>query len=154
MTNHLQSKPAGGESEITEQAVRLRSAITRTARRLRQSAGSELGPASVAALSTINRLGPMTPSELAASEGIQRPTVTRIIARLQEHELIERSSDPEDGRCSLISATADGRKLLSRLRHRKDAYLTSRMRHLSDRDVATLRRAASILEQMLEEERA
>ncbi len=142
------------ESEITDLAVRLRSAIARTARRLRQSAGSELGPASVAALSTIDRLGPITPSELAGSEGIRRPTVTRIIARLQEHDLIKRSPDPDDGRCALISSTADGRRLLSRLRDRKDAYLARRLRQLSDRDVATLRRAASILEQMLEEERA
>lgn len=142
------------ESEITALAVRLRSAIARTARRLRQSAGSELGPASVAALSTIDRLGPITPSELAGSEGIRPPTVTRIIARLQEHDLIERSPDPEDGRCALISSTAEGRALLSRLRHRKDAYLARRLRRLSDRDVATLRRAASILEQMLAEERA
>ena len=142
------------ESEITDLALRLRSAIARTARRLRQSAGSELGPASVAALATIDRLGPITPSELAGSEGIRPPTVTRIIARLQERDLIERSPDPEDGRCALISSTGEGRTLLSRLRHRKDAYLARRLRRLSDRDVATLRRAASILEQMLAEERA
>ena len=96
----------------------------------------------------------MTPSELASVEGIKRPTATRIVARLQEHELVGRSPDPEDGRCSLLSATAAGRELLKRLRDRKDAYLIRRMRHLSDRDIATLRRAASILEQMLEEERA
>jgi DNA-binding MarR family transcriptional regulator len=143
-----------GDSEIGEQAARLRLAIARTARRMRQSAGAEVGMSALAALATIDRLGPMTPSELAAGEGIQRPTATRILARLQEHGLIDRSPHPEDGRCSLISTTAEGRALLVRLRRRKTAYLARRLRGLGERDRATLSRAASILEQMLEEERA
>jgi DNA-binding MarR family transcriptional regulator len=107
-----------------------------------------------AALASIERLGPLTPSELAEIEGIQRPTVTRILARLEEQDLVDRAPDPEDGRCSLISATTSGKLLLRQLRRRKDAYLVQRLRDLPDRDAATLRRAASILERMLEEERA
>lgn len=142
------------EGRMSEQAVRLRLAITRTARRLRQSAGSGPGPASVAALATIERLGPTTPSELADSEGIKRPTATRIVAKLEAEGLVARAPDPEDGRCSLISATPEGRELLRRLRSRKDAYLARRLRELPERDLATLRRAAAILERMLEEERS
>ena len=141
-------------SEIAAQAARLRMAIARTARRLRQSAGSEIGPSSVAALATIERLGPLTPSELADSERIKRPTATRIVARLEEEGLIERAADPEDGRSSLISATAAGSALLASLRERKDAYLARRLRELPERDQATLRRAAAILERMLEEDRS
>jgi DNA-binding MarR family transcriptional regulator len=141
-------------AEITEQASRLRMAITRTARRLRQSASSDLGMSATAALASIERLGPLTPSELAEIEGIQRPTVTRILARLEEQDLVDRAPDPEDGRCSLISATTSGKLLLRQLRRRKDAYLVQRLRDLPDRDAATLRRAAAILERMLEEERA
>ncbi len=141
-------------TEISDEAVRLRLAITRTARRLRQSAGSDLGMSATASLATIDRLGPMTPSELAEVEGIQRPTATRILARLEEQDLVDRAPDPSDGRCSLISATTSGRLLLRQLRRRKDAYLVRRLRDLPDRDVATLRRAASILERMLEEERS
>ena len=140
-------------SEIAAQAARLRMAIARTARRLRQSAGTELGPSSVAALATIERLGPLTPSELADSEGIKRPTATRIVARLEDDGLIERAADPEDGRSSLISATAAGSALLATLRERKDAYLARGLRELPERDRATLRRAAAILERMLEEDR-
>jgi DNA-binding MarR family transcriptional regulator len=141
-------------SEITEQAARLRLAITRTARRLRQSAGGELGPSATAGLATIQRAGPMTPSELAEAEGVRRPTATRIVARLEEEGLISRASDPADGRCSLISATDEGAALLQRLRHRKDAYLARHLSELGDRDLATLRRAAAILERMLEGERS
>ena len=57
-------------------AVRLRLVIARTARRLRQEAGEELSPSQAAALATIDRHGPLTPSELAIRERIQRPTAT------------------------------------------------------------------------------
>lgn len=139
-------------TETAEQAQRLRLAITRTARRMRQSAGLELGLASTAALASVERLGPMTPSELAAAEGIKRPTATRLIGRLEEDGLVARAADPEDGRCSLISVTRKGRALLRQVRERKDAYLASGLRELSAADRATLQRAAAILEQMLEAE--
>ena len=68
------------------------------ARRLRQEAGDELSPSMMAALATIESHGPLTPSRLAELEGIQRPTATRVLARLEEDGLIERSADPNDGR--------------------------------------------------------
>ncbi len=86
--------------ELTEQAARLRLAINRTARRLRQEANTDLGPASIAALATIERTGPLTPSELARIEGIQRPTATRILARLTEEGYVtpHRRSRPTGAR--------------------------------------------------------
>ena len=66
--------------EVKEElAPRLRWAITRMARRLRQEAGTDLGPSQVAALATIERHGPLSPSELADRERIKRPTATRIL---------------------------------------------------------------------------
>ncbi len=133
-------------------------AIARMARRLRQTAsqgtGHELGASSIAALATVERAGPLTPSELADAERVKRPTVTRIVTRLVEEGMVDRGPDPEDGRCSLISITPAGKDLLKRLRNRKDAYLAQRLEDLPERDVATLRRAAAILERMLEEEPA
>ena len=139
--------------ELTERAAKLRLAIVRTARRMRQEAGSELGPSSIAALGTIERAGPLTPSELAEHERIQRPTATRLLARFAEDGLVSRAADPDDGRCSIVSITADGRALLKRLRGRKNAYLAKRMRGLPDEELAALERAAEILERLLAEER-
>lgn len=141
-------------TELTERAAKLRLAIVRTARRMRQEAGSDLGPSSIAALGTIERLGPLTPSELADHERIQRPTATRILARLAEEGLVSRAADPDDGRCSIVTATADGRALLKRLRGRKNAYLAKRMKDLPGDDLDALDRAAAILETLLAEERA
>ena len=133
-------------------AVRLRLAIARTARRLRQEAGEELSPSQTAALATIDRHGPLTPSELAVRERIQRPTVTRIVALLEERGLVQRTRDPQDGRSSLVALTPAGSDLLARGRTRKDAYLARRLRELDAQERATLQRAAAILERLLEEE--
>ena len=139
--------------ELTELASRLRLAVARTARRLRQHAGTDLSAALTAALATVERHGPLTPSELAELEGIKRPTATRIVARLSEQDLVERAEDPQDRRSSLISATGRGRSLLRRLRGRKNAYLARRLRELDKADVDALERATAVLERMLESER-
>jgi DNA-binding MarR family transcriptional regulator len=138
---------------VVDVAARLRVAIFRTARRLRQEAGVDLGPALIAALGTIERHGPLTPSELAALELVKRPTATRMIARLEAEGLILRARDPADGRSSLVSTSSRGRELLHRLRRRRTAYLARRLRELSPDEVAALGRAAEILERLLEGER-
>ena len=138
-------------TSVPDLAGQLRLTIVRTARRLRQEAGTDLSPSLTAALSTVERHGPMTPSELAARERIQRPTATRVLARLEEQGLIERTPDPRDGRSSLVTATTAGRELLAALRTRKTAFLASRIETLSADERATLERAADILERMLAE---
>jgi DNA-binding MarR family transcriptional regulator len=133
-----------------ELATRLRLALARSARRLRQEAGTDLSPSLNAALATIERHGPLTPSELAARERVQRPTVTRVVYRLEEAGLVTRAADPADGRSSLITVTPAGRALLAAARTRKDAFLSERLDALDPADRATLERAAALLEGMLE----
>jgi DNA-binding MarR family transcriptional regulator len=136
---------------LPDLAGHLRLTIVRTARRLRQEAGTDLSPSLTAALSTVERHGPMTPSELAARERIQRPTATRVIARLEDDGLVERTPDPHDGRSSLVAATPAARALLDELRTRKTAFLAARLERLGPDDRAVLDRAAGILERMLAE---
>jgi DNA-binding MarR family transcriptional regulator len=132
-------------------AARLRLAITRTARRLRQEADAHLTPSQVAALATIEKRGPLTPSELADVERIQRPTATRVAANLTERGLVARADDPADGRVSLLSVTEEGSALLEQVRSRKNAYLADRIDGLSAEDRAALERAADVLERVLDE---
>ena len=140
---------------LTDTAARLRLAIVRTARRMRQEGLSaergELSPTLTAALATIDRHGPLTPSELADREQVKRPTATRTVGRLETEGLIERTPDPADGRACLVSTTSAGRSLLKRIRGRKNAYIARRLRDLEPDEVETLERAADILEGMLEE---
>ena len=141
------------ETDLGELAARLRLAITRTARRLRQEAGTDLSPSQTAALATIDSNGPLTPSELASLERVQRPTATRIVARLEDEGLVARAADPADGRSFIVSATARGRALIRKLRTRKNAYLARRLRGLDVEEVATLARAVEILERLQDGER-
>ena len=71
-------------SAAPQLASRLRLAVARTARRLRQEAGGGLSPTLTAALASIESHGPLTPSELADRERIKRPTATRLIGTLEE----------------------------------------------------------------------
>ena len=146
--------PKTSDISISDTASQLRSAIVRTARVLRQDAAAEagLGAGTTAALATINRDGPLTPSELADIERVKRPSMTRTLVYLDREGLIERTPDPADGRSSLVSISAAGRERLALLRRRKSAYLARRLRKLDPDDVATLARAAEILERMREDE--
>src|SRR4051795_8303443 len=127
--------------QTTSVAAHLRVVLARAARPLRQEAGAELSPSQTAALATIERHGPLTPSELAARERVQRPTVTRVLARLEEAGLVDRAADPADGRSSLVSVSPAGHALIDAMRTRKDAFLARRLEQLGAEDRATLDRA-------------
>jgi DNA-binding MarR family transcriptional regulator len=141
-------------SSLTDSAAKLRMAIVRTARALRQEAAAEasgLTPTLTAALASVERHGPLTPSELAEIERVKRPTVTRILNCLEGEGLVERMPDPADGRSSLVSVNGAGRERLRRLRGRKNAYLARRMRDLPADEVETLERATEILDRIRED---
>ena len=139
-------------SRAPQLASRLRLAVARTARRLRQEAGGGLSPTLTAALASIDNHGPLTPSELADRERVKRPTATRLIANLEESGYVARTADPSDRRSSLIAVTPEGRELMRTLRTRKDAYLAQRLAGLTAAERETLARAADLLERMLEED--
>lgn len=141
------------KADVAAIAARLRLAITRTARRLRQEAGGDLTPTTTAALATVERAGPLTPSELAVIERVKRPTATRSLRWLLDAGLIDRTPDPSDGRSALLAITGAGRERLRRVRSRKNAYLAKRMGALSAEDLVILEQAAGILERLLESER-
>jgi DNA-binding MarR family transcriptional regulator len=137
---------------VPELASRLRLVITRSARRLRQQSDPALSPTQAAALATIERAGPLTPSELARIERVQRPTISRVTARLGQAGLIERLSDELDGRGVRLRVTPEGRRTLRELRNRKTAYLAERLERLDPEDRAVLAQASGLLERLLEDE--
>ncbi len=130
----------------------LRLSVFRLARKLRREANAGVSPTLLAALSTVERHGPMTAGSLAAHEQIRKPTCTRVIASLLELGLIERTPDPLDGRVSWVQVTPEGRRVLQRVRKRHDAYLAKRIKRLTPREVETLERASEILDRLTEGE--
>jgi DNA-binding MarR family transcriptional regulator len=132
-------------------ATRLRLAVTRLARRLRQQTESPISPTQQSALATIEHEGPLTLGELAAVEQVQPPTITAAVGRLQEQGLVTRTGDTVDRRVARVEITPAGSRLLEQSRSRKNAYLERRLRGLSAGDRATLEAAADILERLLED---
>lgn len=141
--------PALSEAEL---ASRLRLAVTRLARRLRIQLPGELSASQLSTLSSVDRLGPLTLGELSAVERVKPPTMTRIVACLEEQGLVSRTVDRSDRRVARVENTAEGRAFLQRSRSRKDAYLAERLRDLDPGDRAALERAAAVLETLLEGE--
>ena len=133
-------------------ASRLRLAVTRTARRMRQESDPSLSPTQTAALATIERRGPLTPSELASIERVQRPTISRVGARLVEAGLVERLPDELDRRGARLRVTDEGRRRLHEVRSRKTAYLAERIERLGPEERDLLMRASDLLERLLEED--
>jgi DNA-binding MarR family transcriptional regulator len=135
-----------------ELAARLRLAVNRLARRLRQHADTDISPSQLSALATLARRGPLTVGELSSAERVKPPTMTRVVASLEEVGLVTRTTDPQDRRVAHVATTPDGEKLMARSRSRKDAFLAARLHSLSPEDRAAVDRAAAVLERMLEDD--
>jgi DNA-binding MarR family transcriptional regulator len=136
------------QADLADTALRLRLAVTRTARVLRREAGGRLTPTALSALAAIERRGPLTPARLADIESVKPPTVTRIASHLVDQGMIERSQDLQDGRSVLLEVSEAGREYLEERRQAKSAYLADLLSTLPAADVSTLSRAADILEEL------
>src|SRR3989440_7200241 len=94
-------------------AEQLRVAITRLNRRLRQTRPvGELTQNQLSVLASLDMAGAMTPRELSESERVQPPTMTKVLAKLEERGLVQRAPHPTDGRQVLLSPTESGRAVL------------------------------------------
>ncbi|HEY6786549.1 MAG TPA: MarR family transcriptional regulator [Trebonia sp.] len=133
----------------------MRISVSRLARRLKVEqrlgvSGSDpvLSDIQLAALSALERHQAMTPGELADYEKVQPPSMTRVIAVLEERNLVQRTAHPTDRRQVILTVTAEGRALVHRVRRRKEAWLAQRLDELSEAEVEVLRAAAPILEKL------
>jgi DNA-binding MarR family transcriptional regulator len=141
--------PVGPGEAPAEMAGRLRYSVIRLARLLRQQDESGLSLTLTASLATIAREGPLTLGELAAHEQVAPPSITKVVAKLEAQGLVTRSADPDDRRVSRVEISSDGRRQLEANRHRRTAWLESRLRELDPADVAHLEAAVEVLEQLV-----
>jgi DNA-binding MarR family transcriptional regulator len=126
----------------------LRISIARLSRRLRAQGESSLSATQHAALAVVDRHHSMTPGELAEHEKVQPPSMTRVIAVLEEQRLMVRSPHPTDGRQVVLQVTDKGKSLLKEERRRKEAWLARQLHELTNEERAILRQAAPILEKL------
>lgn len=150
------SPSAGGVSMMDGEAgeidvTRLRVAIARLSRRLRRHELAGLTPTQLAALSTVERAGPLRLGDLAAAEGIAPSTLTRLVAVLEELGYVQRYADPKDARASTLAITPTGHQTLERLREEGTVLLTQSLMLLTAEQRAALATALPALEQLAED---
>ena len=136
----------------TDLASGIRLAVMRLARRLRQQGDAPVTPSQVSALHSLERDEPMTLGALAAAERVSPPSMTRIVAALEESGYVVREVDADDRRIARVRLTTEGRRLIERGRSRRTAYLAARMRKLGAEDLEALQRALPVLERLLEDD--
>ena len=145
--------PAKTDQDVAALAARLRLAVARLGRRLRQEAGEPLSPSQVSALATIDRQGEVTLGDLASAERVQPSSITAMAGKLEAAGHAVRRPDIADGRVTWIRLTPQGKRLLDRERARKTAFLARRLGRLDAGQVAALAEAIEVLERLVEEDR-
>ncbi len=134
----------------TALASALRLSVVRLNRRLRaQRADTSVTLTQLAALSTLDLHGALTPGELAAHEKVQPPSMTRVLAALEERGLVVRRPHPSDGRQALVQLTDAGRDLLAQEVRMREAWLAQRLAELPTEDRETLRAASAVIDRLV-----
>jgi DNA-binding MarR family transcriptional regulator len=134
-------------------ASALRLSVVRLNRRMRaQRANSAVTISQLAAMSTLDFHGPLTPGELAAHEKVQPPSMTRILAGLEEIGLVGRKPHPTDGRQVIVQLTEAGKQLCRDEVRMREAWLSRRVAELEPEDREVLRRAVEVINAMVESE--
>jgi len=99
----------------------------------------------LSALTSLEISGALSPRELAEVERVQPPTLTKIVAKLEERGLVQRAPHPTDGRQAILSATEAGRAVVTENRRARDEWLAKELARLTADERETLSRAAEIL---------
>lgn len=133
-----------------ELAGRLRAVVPRLHRALRQQT-AELTATQASVLGSVARCGPIRLSDLADVERLSGAMISKVVANLEAADLIERLSDPDDGRVTLVRISAHGAEWLEAGRERRDRWLVERLATLDDAELAALTAAIPALERVVED---
>jgi len=131
-------------------AARLRLAVTRLHRCLRQQADAGLTPSQASALAGVELLGSPTLGALAARESVQPPSMTRIVAALEGLGYVTRVVDDADRRVARITITPSGEAVLRHVRSLKNAFLAERVAALDPDERAALGDLTSLLDRLVD----
>ena len=135
-------------------AAELRVGVMRLRRRLavERHPDNELSLGAMTVLGCLHRFGDMTIGDLAAAERVQPPSMTRTVTALENGGYLQRRAHETDRRVVVVTLTEQGRATLLADRDRRDAWLARRLADLTEVDRQALRRAASLLQQLAQED--
>jgi DNA-binding MarR family transcriptional regulator len=133
-------------------ANRLRPVLLKLNRHLRReihSLGVTGGQASL--LFTIQRRPGIGVNELAELERMSAPGMSKYVGRLEEAGLVVREPSDRDRRRIGLRVSPEGERVLRSVKSRRTAWLASRLRGLSDDQLAALEAAIEPLQELIDE---
>jgi DNA-binding MarR family transcriptional regulator len=134
---------------IAELAAHLRPSLLRLTRIIRnQRVDMSVTLTQLSAMGTLHKHGPMSAGELANCERVQPPSMTKVLAMLEERGLVRRDAHPSDRRQAIMSITDAGIALLDSERRSRDAWLSQRLAQLTPDDRAALRNVVPVLDKL------
>jgi DNA-binding MarR family transcriptional regulator len=139
-------------STISELAATLRPSLLRLTRLIRnQRVDMSVTLTQISAMATLAKRGPMSAGELASCEKVQPPSMTKVLANLEERGLVRREVHPTDKRQAIISVSEEGFALLESETRSRDAWLSKRLTQLTSEERALLRSAVPVLDKLAEQ---
>ncbi|HET6950524.1 MAG TPA: MarR family transcriptional regulator [Acidimicrobiales bacterium] len=138
--------------DVGAMAARLRVSATRLARRLRRQGDTGLSPSQLSALTAIECHQPVTLGSLADLEQVAPPTITKVVAKLEEQGLVERRPDAGDRRVTHVAPSPAGTALLAEVRQRKDMWLATRLAGLDHEQRVRLAAALDVIDELTRQE--
>ncbi|MFT4289138.1 MarR family winged helix-turn-helix transcriptional regulator [Nocardioides sp.] len=155
MTTTTRGSSGAAKHEHTvrrEDLTRLRMTLGRLGRVLRQQNDDGLSYALISLLFNIGRSQPVSAGELAASEGVSPPSVTRSLNRLIELGFVSRTADPADRRAALIELTPSGEREREQVLKSREVWLEEHLGRLNAKELKTLLAALPALERLCDPE--
>jgi len=154
----MPNPPTAAATDVLERTVdldssddidRLRLVLLRLTRRIRTRSSGTITPSQMAVLGTIIRHDRLTVGQIAEVEHVRPPSVSKIVAALERDGYIERNVDPDDRRCSPLTATAAGLAYADEARAAGRTWLAEQLDDLDVLDVSAIERALPALERLL-----
>lgn len=134
-----------------ELSAALRPSLLRLTRILRnQRVDLSVTLTQLSAMATLRKKGPMSAGELAACERVQPPSMTKVLASLEDKGLVRRDAHPTDRRQAIIVLTEAGARLLESERRQRDAWLSQRLAQLTPDERVLLRDVIPVLDKLAE----
>ncbi|WKG02497.1 MarR family winged helix-turn-helix transcriptional regulator [Mycolicibacterium sp. HK-90] len=101
----------------------------------------------------LNREGPMRVTALAEAEGASQSGMTQLVQRLESQGLLERCSDPDDGRACLVKVSEGGHRLWEERAAVRKERIAALLAGLSEEDQTTLWLAARVSARLVDQMR-
>ena len=123
----MSKRSSVSESETaSDLAAQIRTILSKLKRRLREQGGrGDLTLSQISVLLRLEKDGAATVSGLARAEGMRPQSMSSIVISLQDAGLVGSSSDPNDGRQTLMSLSSKCEKLLREGRAARQDWLTA-----------------------------